>query len=43
MFLVSVHATDDFPASRGLLRRGKNEKPLPASDAFPVTHALAFP
>ena len=35
-----------FPANRGLSRRGKNERrerPLPASDAFPITHALAFP
>ena len=24
-------------------RRGGRERPLPAPDAFPITHALAFP
>ena len=44
--LQAPYRHGSFPASRGLSRRGKNERrerPLPASDAFPLTHALLFP
>ena len=44
--MVVGERTLGFRASRGLSRTGKNERrerPLPASDAFPIMHALAFP
>ena len=44
--MVVSERTLGFRASRGLSRTGKNERrerPLPASDAFPIMHALAFP